>query len=813
MPISTLNSRLVLIQRFLFWLLTALLILPGAEARAARASELLVETTKTHQSISSHFQYLPHREGLTAERAIHLPDQQWQATDAHIVNFLSTAKPYWFRTNIVNSSPQELERLIEFKRPTFNTISVHIYRHGELTESYSLGRVRRAGSLPFKNNSFLMPITLPANSKIQVLVYTSSQGFPFQFSSTLWQVHEYYADRQLSDAFNIFIFGAGLSLTLYNLFLFFSTRALPYLYYSLYALSFIYAVASMGGYTQIYLWPDSPNTNLVLHLVSNHLYRFSIYLFSIKFLNMAYHLPRWVWVLRILMLIELLSMLINTLFLVFEQYEILAIVISLITELSLIQLPICLSTGAYLLWKGVKEARFYTIAWISLSLGLFHYSLNLNGWIAYNEYALPLLQFTQVIEMLLFSLALADRLNILRANQKRLLEAEQKALHSADASVAMKNAFLTAISHELRTPMNAILGGLQVAQQYPLEHLKPPLDIVQGGASEMMRLIDDILRYTEIQSGQMSINEDNTNIKVLLSELRDLYQHNCEKKKLRLDWEYEEPIPDWLKLDQEKFITVLSKLLDNAIMYTTSGFVRLRVRCKPVTESEPPSYQISCDVEDSGIGINPEDQAQIYDAFHQVEHGFQRGFGGLGIGLAICQQLLAALEGELSLLSSSRKGSAFTFFIPATIGSVPSDKKAPKLASSSLPILVVEDNVTNQLVMEKLLKKMGYYALIANHGKEALALLETDKFSLILMDLQMPVMDGFVCTEAIRKRKDDVKDIPIVAVTANLMDVDKEQCIRSGMNDYLEKPVHLGNLRNILSQYLEPALSENEHDE
>lgn len=385
--------------------------------------------------------------------------------------------------------------------------------------------------------------------------------------------------------------------------------------------------------------------------------------------------------------------------------------------------------------------------------------------------------------------------------QRKLHRRQLKAIAAFESSIKLKNDFLMAISHELRTPMNAIFAGLELLHSEIQNSMPGSLNIVQGGANDMMRLVNDILAYTEVQSNQCRVNAETLSLAHLLQSLKDKYQPLCEEKNLQLDWQIDPDIPPWLELDEEKVLTVLEKLLENALQFTDKGCIDFLVKYQNI----PAQAQLLITVKDSGIGIAEENKKQIFEAFKQTESGFKRRYSGLGIGLAICQQLIKTMGGEISLQSTVGKGSCFSLTIPAILGQTPTEESPANLASADLPILIVEDNKVNQILMQKMVEKLGYSSLTANHGEEALEILDQHKISLILMDLQMPVMDGFSCTEAIRARQDSTHSIPIIAVTANLMDADKEHCTLSGMNDFIKKPVHMDVLSNSLSRYVEPA--------
>jgi len=458
-----------------------------------------------------------------------------------------------------------------------------------------------------------------------------------------------------------------------------------------------------------------------------------------------------------------------------------------------------ITAGLICFRAGIRPARYFLLAWTTLLVAIILFVLKIAGILPAIFIFEKSIQIGSAIEVILLSLGLADRINVLK---KEKILAQRDAITAFESSLKLKNDFITSISHELRTPMNAIIGGLEVAQKHAMGNLKTTLDIVQNGASDMMNLVNDILTHTEIQSNRLIIRSDNIHIQSLLRSLRESYGYLCKDRGLQLDWEVDTALPKWICTDEEKLVIILSKLLDNAVKFTEQGRVTLYIKCDKTTSP----WIFICVVKDTGIGIAQEKQARIFDSFTQSEGGFQRRYGGLGIGLSICKKLTEAIGGELRLESVLGQGSTFTVSFPIEPGVEPVIEQNTNLSSADLPILIVEDDKINQKVMVKLLEKMGYQSLIANHGKEALEMLEKEAISLILMDLQMPVMDGFSCTAEIRRREDQLKNIPIIAVTANLMDADKNRCIEYGMNAFLKKPVTMDTLRSNLSCYIESKM-------
>ncbi|NRB38246.1 MAG: response regulator [Pseudomonadales bacterium] len=408
-----------------------------------------------------------------------------------------------------------------------------------------------------------------------------------------------------------------------------------------------------------------------------------------------------------------------------------------------------------------------------------------------------------VLEVLLFSLVLAQRISMQYRqslqHERKLVEVKQQAIAAYQSSMQLKNDFLSTVSHELRTPMNAIVGGLQLLKKDQLSD-ESSVDIIYDGADDMMRLVNDILIHAEIQAGKITVRKTDVNSTAFFTTLQHLYQQLCNQKSLTLQWHVTPKVPPWLYTDSQKLSIIITKLMDNAVKYTAQGSLIFHCDYKICDESNTLG-QLIIRVEDSGIGMSKADQSKIFESFSQLDTGFQRRYGGLGIGLSICQDLISSMHGQLTLTSQLDKGSSFTVSLPVAPGKAAHHQKPDISHQQRLPILVVEDNIVNQKVMQKILQNLGYHSVIANHGQEALDLLSEQRFSLVLMDLQMPVMDGFSCVEHIRQIP-ELTTLPVIAVTANLMDADKQRCLEAGMHAFMTKPVKMQELEELLSQFL-----------
>ncbi|NRB40630.1 MAG: response regulator [Pseudomonadales bacterium] len=369
-----------------------------------------------------------------------------------------------------------------------------------------------------------------------------------------------------------------------------------------------------------------------------------------------------------------------------------------------------------------------------------------------------------------------------------------KALKDAALTNLLKNDFMTALSHELRTPLNAITGGLDLltfSDKKPNQAVQQAIPVIKSGSDRLGELVDDVLNFSEMQAGQVYMQNKACDITQLFLALKQKYQSLCKVKGLSLSWQQDLRPDSIYVIDGDKLKMILEKLLDNAVKFTPSGPISCTIK---IDENN----QLEVDISDSGCGISKQDESSIFKPFFQKESGFQRSHEGLGVGLFLCQQWVNILQGRLWLDSLTDGGSVFHLLMPLQPGQA-QNNVTEKIPNKS--ILIVEDNPVNQQIMQRFLGALNLPFYTASNGEEALSLLHEESVGLILMDLQMPVMDGFSCTENIRRVPSEYQSIPIVAVTANVLSADKIRCDDVGMNDFLAKPISLSELKDMLSKY------------
>ncbi|MCC7381347.1 MAG: response regulator [Deltaproteobacteria bacterium] len=378
------------------------------------------------------------------------------------------------------------------------------------------------------------------------------------------------------------------------------------------------------------------------------------------------------------------------------------------------------------------------------------------------------------------------------------------AIRRAEASATARTLFLAGVSHELRTPLNAIVGLAEVLRlSEPREEQKGQLELLERSAQALIGLINDILDFARIESGRLALERISFDPRALAHDLERLFEPAAQRAGLGLAISVEEGVPAFLLGDPARVRQVLTNLLENAVKFTQRGRVDLTMRRR--------GSSLEVSVNDTGIGMDAATVARVFAPFEQADASYTRRYGGTGLGLAISRHLAERMGGTLEVISAPNEGSTFTFSCPLEEGTPPPPRglggSIGSAALEGLSVLVVDDNATNRLVAELLLRRAGCETHVADSGRQALALVAERHVDLVLMDCHMPGLDGFEATQRIRALSGPERDVVVVAMTASALPEEIDRCRASGMNGCLTKPFTFEAMIAALSACLAPGLA------
>ncbi len=382
--------------------------------------------------------------------------------------------------------------------------------------------------------------------------------------------------------------------------------------------------------------------------------------------------------------------------------------------------------------------------------------------------------------------------------------------------------FLANLTHELRTPMIGILGSVDLLEHSPLSQIQmASVDAIRECGERLLITIDDILEASKIDIGMLELNPSSTNLPQLVKKTVDALEANLSNKDLLLELDLDNQLPSMVMVDQGKLRQVIINLLANAVKFTPRGGIKVTVKLEFTIPNET---WLLVTIADTGIGIPQHQMGSIFNHFTQVDNSSSRPFGGNGLGLYICKKLVNLMGGEIWVTSKAGLGSTFGFQIPLEMSVYEQDEQTSAQAAAMLEddvfnsgfipvsVLLVEDNELNQKLLVQMLLNYGFEVITASNGLEGLSILQRKNIDIVLMDMQMPVMDGYETTRLIRKNP-SWERLPIIAITANSMSSDRQKCLDCGCSSYLAKPFKSETLIREIKTYLKNQFIIGKHTE
>ena len=717
--------------------------------------------------------------------------------DKDTLNAGYSRSAFWLKVDLhyLPKDPQALRTwLLELAYPPLDHLELYV---PDDTGAYRLAG-RTGDALPFasreiRQNNYLFNVDFKAGEQKTLYLRLQSEG-SIQAPLTLWSSTAYLEDQPLRLYVLGLIYGVLLGMLVYNLFIYLSVRDTSYLYYILYIASFGMYQLSVNGAAVEYFWPDNPwwaNAATPFLIGASALFGS---LFARSFLHTALY-SRWLdRLLRVLVGTGAVVMLLSLM----TSY---ALALRLATALALIFTVTIFVAGIKAWCCGQRVARYFIIAWSAFLIGGVVNTMMVLGYLPNVFLTMYSSQIGSASEVALLSLALADRINAMREQQAQILFDASQKLEVLNQQLAhsnqLKDEFLATLTHELRTPMNGVIGSLELMQTVPLAgDLAQYQHTAAGSARDMMRMVNGILTLTELQAGRLGAQPQVFSLRGVLDTLRQQFLGNAQGKGLAFSIDVAGELPDRLEGDAGKLMQCLECLLDNAFKFTHEGAVRVRVVGLPRADGH---LHLTFIVTDTGIGFAHLDEATLYQRFFQVDGSTTREYGGLGIGLAICRQLIELLGGRLTHHSEPRKGSRFQLEV-AVIAVPPEPARVVDWQRSpqDCTVLLVDDNSVTQLVLRGMLLKLGYRVKVAGSGPVALAMLQDEAFDAVLLDVPE---DGFsLCCQV--RALPGCGELPVIALSDSLQGSARQHCHGVGLTEQLVKPVRFELLQAVLQRRL-----------
>jgi len=711
------------------------------------------------------------------------------------LNLGHTDATVWIRLSLQNllTNPN---LIININNPSLDKITVFQKFQGRWKKT-ELGDLREFHQRLLNLPAFAIPITIPKETSEQIVLRIQSLdalSIPITVFSQNDFSHYLYTHYL---TFGV-LYGIPIGLLFYNLLIFASVRKRTHLLYCLVIVSNTFVSLSWDGITYA-LFPDSPyfqQRGISLSMCCGII---ALILFVKSFLQTKDNVPKINTYLNIIaycaVAFSLLIFLPNSSIYYFP-----------IVALAILMTPGLLAAGIARIKQGYIPAKMYLLAVSSFLIAVILCALSVLNVLPLQEEITYIYKIGVASELILLSLGIAARIKALKlseqAAREKVRQVEKEKLKSENLALAkannLKDTFLSTISHELRTPMNGVKGALALLDtEKDSTHRNELLSTINQSSDTMIKLIERLLLFTELKAGRIKNTPSTFSINKLIENESVVWLKECNKKSIQFKKQVK--FKSDVYADQNNIKWIASELIDNAIKFSNKGKVFITIN---LTDTNA-LIITACD---QGKGITKELNEELTDFFRQEDEDYSREHGGLGLGLSIVSELVKLMEGTLSIRTTENYSTCINIEIPISNCECETTKASartvePRTISRPLKILIIEDNEINQMVLDKILKKLGHHTHLADDGVEGYQAAKSSTFDLILMDCQMPNMDGFECTHLIRNSDNINRHTLIIAITANASDLDKEHCLKSGMDDYRKKPIGPNTIKELIETY------------
>ena len=834
----------------------------------------------TSASLKEHLYWLKTDKTLSISEVSDLPINGFSAPLGRDFSDGYSKSHYWFRFTLDFEAASVENWLLEIPFSLLDCVVLFKPVAPGSYEVLELGdrKAFKERIIPTKN--FLFPIE-NTHSKQTYFMYVETQD-SVQLPLNIWPELDYMSAYAQSIGMQMAFFGAMLVMIIYNIFIFFSTRDKNYIFYVAFISLMVLFQLGLQGFSHQWLWPNSPWwSNISIPLFGVLSLTFGL-LFVRNLLRTSETVPKFDLVLKVVSY----CMLITVPVILFGNYDF-AITLSLIV--TSIFFNLALIAIILLVLKGDRTAKIVLAAWsIFLVSGLIS-MFGIQGWLPLEVAGTHILQIGSMLEVVLLSLALADRIKLLRKEKSEMEVMSREILKIAndqlEKSNRMKDAFIATISHEIKTPMNAILGSSQLLREESLTSQQTEyIDTIDSSGDLLVSILDNVLEYSKLEAGKVTIKEREVETIKMFEEILKLYEIQIREKPIRIWFSLADNVAEKIVIDDALFKHVIMNLISNAIKFTSQGFVWVHAEM-------PSENTLKLEVSDTGVGMNADQLERIFHAFTQADESTSRKYGGTGLGLVISKKVCELMGGGITVESMPSVGTTFTANVSVLTASKPvvnnpldinvgevknreldlirsrfninasESRNTLKLSDSNISIvneeaeivlrkvatyktlykgiqelgiaspqeehqeivptetdfsllnvMAVDDDATNRMIIKKILTHLNVSAKVVDSGKSAIRSFLNEKFDLILMDIEMPDMDGYETTQKIRsiESEERLHETLIIALSAHVAPEFKAKALQSGMNDFFNKPVQLAKLKQCLNQ-LTPIRSNGAH--